>query len=62
MAYTNIATIIDDGYRDTEDNDGVFSGFDVKNGSYKPDSWQYAGETGASRRSRNIGVHTHRDA
>ena len=27
MAYTNIATIIEDGYRDTEDNDGIFSGF-----------------------------------
>ena len=43
MAYTNIATIIDDSYRDPEDNDGVFSGFDVKNGTYKHDSWQYQG-------------------
>jgi formate dehydrogenase major subunit len=42
MAYTNIATIIGDAYQDAEDNDGVFSGFDVKNGSYASDSWQYA--------------------
>lgn len=42
MAYTNIATIITDDYRDAEDNDGVFSGFDVNNGSYKPESWEYA--------------------
>ena len=28
LAYTNIATIIADEYRDAEDNDGVFSGFD----------------------------------
>ena len=45
LAYTNIATIIEDGYTDTEDNDGVFSGFDVKNGSYNQDTWQYRGET-----------------
>jgi hypothetical protein len=25
LAYTNIAMIIEDGYRDAEDNDGVFS-------------------------------------
>ncbi len=43
MAYTNIATVIDDSYGDAEDNDGVFSGFDVKNGAYKHDSWQYKG-------------------
>ena len=41
LAYTNIATIISDEFKDAEDNDGVFSGFDVKNGSYKPESWQY---------------------
>jgi len=31
LAYTNIATIIEAGYRDAEDNAGVFSGFDEKN-------------------------------
>src|SRR5690349_17148265 len=35
LAYTNIATIIGDDYRDAEDNDGVFSGFDPDNASYK---------------------------
>jgi formate dehydrogenase major subunit len=44
LAFTNIATIIEDSYRDAEDNDGVFSGFDAKNASYAPDSWQYEGE------------------
>jgi formate dehydrogenase major subunit len=44
LAYTNIATIIEAGYRDAEDNAGVFSGFDEKNASYTPDSWQYEGE------------------
>ena len=28
LAFTNIATIIEDNYRDAEDNGGVFSGFD----------------------------------
>jgi formate dehydrogenase major subunit len=44
LAYTNIATIIGDDYRDAEDNDGVFSGFDPDNASYKVNSWQYKGE------------------
>ncbi len=42
MAYTNIATIVGETYGDAEDNDGVFSGFEVKNGTYTPESWQYA--------------------
>src|SRR6201994_476362 len=44
LAYTNIATIIDDGYVDAEDNDGIFSGFQATNASYRQDSWQYKGE------------------
>ena len=44
LAYTNIAHIIDEGYRDTEDNEGVFSGFDATTSSYKDDSWQYEGK------------------
>src|SRR3954453_370810 len=44
LAFTNIATIIEDSYRDAEDNGGVFSGFDEKNASYASDSWQYQDE------------------
>ena len=44
MAYTNIATIIDDGYRDPEQTGGVFSGFNADTGSYKQDTWQYKGK------------------
>lgn len=44
LAYTNIATIIGDEYRDAEDNDGVFSGFDPDNASYKVTTWQYKDE------------------
>src|ERR1700761_1683261 len=34
LAYTNIANIIEDGYVDTEDADGVFSGFDPEQEKY----------------------------
>ncbi|MGI8421935.1 MAG: molybdopterin dinucleotide binding domain-containing protein, partial [Gaiellaceae bacterium] len=43
QAYTNAAVIIDEGYRDTEDLDGFFSGWDSESRSYEMDSWQYAG-------------------
>ena len=44
LAFTNIATIVEDSFVDAEDNEGIFSGFDANNGSYKHDSWQYKGE------------------
>lgn len=44
-AYTNAATIIEEDFRDTEDLDGLFSGWDPESGSYDPSSWQYAGMT-----------------
>jgi formate dehydrogenase major subunit len=42
VAYTNAAAIIDESYRDTEDLDGLFSGFDPETGHYDPETWQYA--------------------
>ena len=44
LAYSNIAHIIDEAYLDTEENDGVFSGFDPTTSSYTEDSWQYEGK------------------
>jgi formate dehydrogenase major subunit len=41
--YTNASTIIDEGYRDTEDLDGLFSGWDEDEGAYDTTSWQYDG-------------------
>jgi formate dehydrogenase major subunit len=43
VAYTNAAVIVDDTYQDTEDLDGLFSGFDPETRTYDPSSWQYAG-------------------
>src|SRR3954449_5963194 len=34
VAYTNAAAIINEDFRDTEDLDGLFSGFDKDTGSY----------------------------
>ncbi len=44
MAYTNIAHIIEDGYRDPDQGDGLFSGFDPVSGSYSEETWQYKGK------------------
>jgi formate dehydrogenase major subunit len=43
VAYTNAAAIIDEAFQDTEDLDGLFSGFDAERGQYDPSSWQYEG-------------------
>lgn len=45
LAYTNLDHIIDERYLDTEDADGVFSGYDPDAKSYKQDTWQYEGKT-----------------
>ena len=42
-AYTNAATIISEDFADTEDLDGLFSGWDPEGGSYDVRSWQYEG-------------------
>jgi formate dehydrogenase major subunit len=41
--YTNAATLISEDFRDTEDLDGLFSGFDPEHRSYDPSSWTYEG-------------------
>jgi formate dehydrogenase major subunit len=46
VAYTNAATIVSEGFRDTEDLDGLFSGYDPTTGTYNPETWQYAGQEG----------------
>ncbi|HEX4815040.1 MAG TPA: formate dehydrogenase [Nonomuraea sp.] len=41
--YTNAAAVLREDYRDAEDLDGVFSGFNSGNRTYDHDSWQYEG-------------------
>lgn len=40
-AFTNIATIINEDFKDTEDLGGLFSGFDPTEGKYDLSSWAY---------------------
>ncbi|NYD99693.1 formate dehydrogenase major subunit [Kineosphaera limosa] len=40
-AYTNATKLVSDQFLDTEDLDGVFSGYDPTTGAYDPTSWQY---------------------
>ncbi|KUI45711.1 formate dehydrogenase [Mycobacterium sp. GA-1199] len=40
-AYTNASFIVDERFRDAEDLDGLFSGYDDETASYNPSTWQY---------------------
>jgi formate dehydrogenase major subunit len=53
--YTNAPTILREDFEDTEDLDGVFSGFDPATASYDTTTWSYANAGGASHAS----THTH---
>jgi formate dehydrogenase major subunit len=44
VAYSNAATIITEDFKDTEDLDGVFSGFDPDSRSYDVRTWEYEGD------------------
>ena len=41
--YTNAATILREDFQDTEELDGLFSGFMPEGPAYDPESWQYEG-------------------
>jgi len=43
VAYTNAATIITEDFADTEDLDGLFSGYDPESRVYDSQTWQYEG-------------------
>jgi formate dehydrogenase major subunit len=47
--YTNASTLVSEDFKDTEDLDGVFSGFDPDTGTYDRTTWSYeGGEVAAS--------------
>jgi len=56
VAYTNAATIVSDDYRDAEELDGLFSGFEPETRTYDPTSWQYAGQEqdGGDRQDHHV--------
>lgn len=53
--YTNASVIVGDDFKDTEDLDGLFSGWDEQGCRYDPQSWQYKGtEVPASAGNREV--------
>jgi formate dehydrogenase major subunit len=59
--YTNAPVIVNEGFGDTEDLDGLFSGWDAEKGQYDPETWQYAGmEVHAAAGQRESGVSAER--
>jgi formate dehydrogenase major subunit len=62
--YTNADVIISEDFKDTEDLDGFFSGFDAERRAYDIDSWAYAGTGDGSgaegrKKSRASGEQAH---
>jgi formate dehydrogenase major subunit len=43
LHYTNASTIINEEFKDTEELEGVFSGFDPETGMYERSTWAYEG-------------------
>jgi formate dehydrogenase major subunit len=43
VSYTNAPVLINEEFKDTEDLDGLFSGWDSEQRRYDPATWQYAG-------------------
>jgi len=66
VTYTNAAVIVNDGYRDAEDLDGLFSGWDSEKAEYDFDSWMYADpidDSGGGKREGHTGqAHSERAA
>jgi formate dehydrogenase major subunit len=60
LAYTNASMIVSEDFRDTEDLDGLFSGYDPETNTYDQSSWMYAGneDTAASSGDSHIGRET----
>ncbi len=54
LEYTNAATVLGEDFQDTEDLDGVFSGFSERERAYDVSSWSYEGaEVAAAAGDRN---------
>ncbi len=61
-AYTNAPMIVREDFRDTEDLDGLFSGFHAESGTYDVRSWQYQGadvEASAGQRDERAVIPEH---
>jgi formate dehydrogenase major subunit len=55
-AYTNAATIIGEDFADTEDLDGLFSGWNPEDGAYDVHTWSYAGTDPEKEPGQEVGA------
>jgi formate dehydrogenase major subunit len=53
LSYTNASVIISEDFKDTEDLDGLFSGWDPETKSYNPASWLYQSSNAERRQSEH---------
>jgi formate dehydrogenase major subunit len=53
-AYTNAATIVGEEFADTEELDGLFSGFDPETRSYDAATWRYEGTDPEGAREKRV--------
>ena len=60
--YTNAGTILREDFRDTEDLDGFFSGWDADQKKYNPESWLYQGAPSQEKQSGGGSVAGHSEA
>jgi len=52
--YTNAGRIVREEFKDTEDLEGLFSGFDPETGTYDRDSWAFEGDTPAKSSDNEV--------
>ena len=55
LNYTNASTLLREDYRDTEDLDGLFSGWDAEKKKYDPETWLYRGSPEKNEGGANPG-------
>ncbi len=60
LSYTNASTILSEEFRDTEDLDGLFSGWDPEHRTYDWESWRYQGDEDIAPASGARGMQPHR--
>src|SRR6266511_3469977 len=56
LAYTNASMLVNEGFKDTEDLDGLFSGYDAETNTYDQSTWQYASHEEHGRSTGNSHV------
>lgn len=52
LAYTNASTLVGEDFLDTEDLDGLFSGYDPETGHYDLSSWAYQRKAGTDQEAQ----------